>query len=154
MKVLGVKNSVGEIRYAILTMDANSNIGFENASTENKITYPKGLKDEDERLRWIKNEIERIFSNHEPFDAIAIKQGENIPKRSYGNLKPSIFLDCLFSVCAVERHIPLYSWYYNQIGTNSKSVLALAESLVGRSSVNWNTQIADAIVVAHKAITI
>lgn len=154
MKILGVKNTASEIRYAILEMDTNADITFANANSENKVSFPKGLESEEEKLRWIKNEIERIFSNNEPLDAVAIKQGENFPKRSYGNLKFSIFHDCLFSVCAVEKHIPLYSWYYNQIGTNSKSVLDLAESLVGRSSVNWNTRIADAIVVAHKAMKI
>lgn len=154
MKILGVRNSPSEIRYAILEMDSSSNVTFLNSDSENRIKFPNGFESEEDKLRWIKNEIERIFTNHNSFDAVAIKQSENMPKRSYGSIKQTAFLDCLFSVSAVERHIPLFSWYYNQIGVNSKTVLDTAETLVGKSSTHWNTQIADAIVVAHKAMNL
>jgi hypothetical protein len=150
MKILGIRNSPTKIRFCILEGDA-SNIDFINQNDENRIEMPKSLKTEAEIYEWVKSEFKRIFDKYGPFDHMVIKQNENVPTR-YSKVRPVMFLDCLATMAAIEKNTPFSSLIYTSIGTNSKEVTKFAEDNATKTTINWDSQMADAVAVAIKII--
>lgn len=148
MKILGIRNSPTKIRFCILDGNKSSFV-FINNKSENKIELPKSLKAEFETYQWLKSEFNRLFDKYGPFDSLAIKQNENVPTR-YSSIRPVMFMDCIASLVAIENNTPFSSYTYTSLGTNSKGVIAFADDKVTKSSVNWDSQIADAIAAAIK----
>jgi hypothetical protein len=148
MKVLGIRNYYDGVRFCILEGEA-SNISCLNLNKENRILFPKGIHEND-LLIWYKDEIDRLFDIYGIFDRVAIKHNENTRSDSYSSLRKILFLDCIVTLEAVERKIPINSYAYNQIGVNSKNVLEKAESLVGKAQKYWDIRMADAIIVGFK----
>ncbi|MDD4819280.1 MAG: hypothetical protein PHD21_00360 [Flavobacteriales bacterium] len=147
MKILGIRNYSDGIRYAIIEKD-DSGYKCLNLSNENRITKPKSCEGND-IYTWFRKEIERIIDNNKGFDGIAIKQNENTPS-NYSKLKQVMFFDCITTMVASDKNIPISSFVYTNLRTSSKNVEQLAESNVGKTSKHWDTKIADAIVAAIK----
>lgn len=148
MKILGIRNTPTKIRFCILEGD-KLNFVFTNCNDENKIDLPKSLKTEFEIFQWVKSEYERIFDKYGPFDHLAIKQNENVPTR-YSSVKPVMFMDCIASIVSIENNTPFSSHLYISIGTKSKEVVSFVEAKVSKTSVNWDSQIADALAASIK----
>lgn len=148
MKILGIRNSPTKIRFCIL--DGNkTTFTFVNNNSENKIDLPKSLKTEFETYQWVKSEFNRLFDKYGPFDHLAIKQNENVPTR-YSSVKPVMFMDCIATLVAIQNNTSFSSHIYTSLGTKSKEVILFVENKVSKTSVNWDSQIADAIAVAIK----
>ncbi len=147
MKILGIRNYSDGIRYAIIVKDDK---GFRclNLDKENRITKPKSCEG-NEIYAWFKKEIERIIDTNKGFDGIAIKQNENTPS-NYSKLRQVMFFDCITTMVASDKNIPVSSFVYTNLRTSSKNVEQLAESNVGKTSKHWDTKMADAIVAAIK----
>lgn len=150
MKVLGIRNYSDGCRYCILEVNSN-NIQCTNLNSENRILVPKGYED-NQLVIWYQDEIDRILDTNSDITRVAIKHNENTRADSYSTLKRVMFMDCIATLEATKKNIPVNSYIYNQICVNSKNVLEKAESLVGRSSKCWDSKFADAIMVAYKEI--
>ena len=61
MSVLGLRASAQEIRFALLEKSENGDILFLNKETENRLKYPITLGKIEEKLYWVKSEIDRIL---------------------------------------------------------------------------------------------
>lgn len=148
MKILGIRNTPSKIRFCILEGD-KLNFVFTNCNDENKIDLPKSLKTEFEIFQWVKSEYERLFDKYGPFDYLAIKQNENVPTR-YSSVKPVMFMDCIASIVSIANNTPFSSHLYTSLGTKSKEVVSFVEAKVSKTSVNWDSQIADALAASIK----
>ncbi len=64
--------------------------------------------------------------------------------------RESAYYDAAVLLAAGRWGIPVDTFFHNQIGTNSREVKAYAEAKVGRTTMYWNEQMADAVAVAFK----
>ena len=152
MKVLGLRASTQEIRYAILEKDAqNSKITFVNQHSENRLKYPQIYTKLADRLLWVKDEIDRILRNHTDIRKIIVKTNEFVGSENKSKRETS-YVDAIFLLCAAEHGIPIERKLYSQIGASSKKAQESSESLVGRTASQWNKTIADAILAANWGI--
>jgi len=146
MKVLGVRCSTKEIRYAILEKKGN-NIVFINKDSENRLIFPQNIQEIEEKLKWCKTEINRILRQNEGISYVVIKvneytRGENLAKRE------GAYMDGVVMLTTHEHNIAVSKKLYNQIEANSSNILKLAESINGRTDKYWNKGMADAIQCA------
>ena len=149
-KILGIRTSPTEIRYALLETSAGGHIDFINCSSESKLQYPATHTTAESKLHWLKSEIDRIFRQSPGVTQVIIKtnefsRAENKAKRE------SAYADAICILSAAEHNIPVICKLYTQIGTTSKDVKLKAESMVGRTEKYWDTKIADAIMAAYSA---
>lgn len=150
MKVLGIRSQRDGFRYCILEKN-DDEVKCLNLNEENKIVKPKGY-DGPIYYLWIFNEVVRLFDMSGDIDAVAIKQNENV-QSCYSKLKNIMFLDCIVTIVAEKRDIPVSSFVYNQLGTNGNEVKDKAERIVnGTTKKYWDNRMADAIVAADRLL--
>ncbi len=151
MKVLGIRNYSEGFRYCILD-NSSGEVKCLNLDIENKITLPKG-QDDNHLLIWYQDEIDRILDSNEDIERVAIKHNENM-RDCYSKLKKVMFMDCISTLEAIRKNIPVNSYVYNNLRINSKNVLDKAEAIVGKSQKYWDAKFADAIMAAIKEFEI
>lgn len=152
-RVLGIRNYSEGFRYCILEKN-ETGVLFINKDSENKILKPKGGEVKALYL-WYQKEIKRILDTNKGIEGLAIKQNENNVQTCYSKIKDVMFFDCIATMSAYEKNVNVFSYVYNQLGTNSKEVMSLAESIVnGKTDKYWDEKIADAIVAANKLFSI
>ena len=146
MKVLGIRCSTKEIRYAILEKQGDD-IVFTNKDSENRLIFPVSIQEIEKKLKWCRTEISRIVRQNGDIDCVVIKvnefsRGENLSKRE------GAYMDGVVMLTIHEHNIPVLKKLYNQIGANSSNILKLAENIDGRTNKYWSKSIADAIQCA------
>lgn len=144
MKVLGIRASAQELRYAILDKNSDGDIIFVNKDSEHCLRYPATVQNIENKLYWVKQEFDRIFRQHSPINKIVIKMNEYAVTENAAKRETS-YLDAIILLLAVERNIQVQRKLYSQIGTTSKKTKEDAESRVGITEKYWNTTMADAI---------
>lgn len=148
MSVLGLRASSQEIRYAILEKDEYNNIVFMNQTGEHKLKYPSNIDLVEEKLNWIKVEIDRVLRQNPSIEKIAIKTNEYAGAESVSK-RETTYVDAIFLLCAAEHQLPVSRKLNSQISSNSTHAKEYAESRVGKTDKYWNSTIADAILVAY-----
>ena len=146
MKVIGVRASAQEIRYAILESDTNGNIIFVNKDAENRIKYPALICEIEDKLQWVKSEIDRILRINPTVQRVYIKTNEYA--RETAASRETTYLDAVFLLSAREHNLPVKRKLNNQIASTSNKAKEYAENRVGRTDKYWNNTMADAILVA------
>ena len=143
MKHMGIRVSSSEIRYAILSKNADDSIVFENLNNEHRLKYPTHCTTVEAKLLWAKQELERIFRQNPEIEQVVLKTSE------FGSetkaKRDTTYIDAVVLLVCAEKNIGVVTKLYNQIGTTSKQTLYHAESRVGRTGKYWNTTMADAI---------
>lgn len=147
MKVMGIRSSSTEIRYAILEKNNGSDIIFQNRDYENKLVFPAGIEDLQVKLKWVKEEFDRIFRKNNDIEKIILKMNEYAGTEN-GAKRETTYTDAIILLVAAEYNIPIERKLYSQIGATSKQVKDRAESIVGRTDKYWNDKMADAIQCA------
>lgn len=150
MTVLGLRASTKEIRYVLLDKDDSGNIIFVNRSEENRIKYPANIDQVEEKLEWVKSEIDRILRINSSIERIIIKTNEY--GRETSATRETTYIDAMFMLAAKEKGIPVVRKLNSQIGSTSAKARELAETSVGRTEKYWNNTIADAVLVAYWGI--
>lgn len=146
MKVLGVRCSTREIRYAILEKQGD-NIVFLNKDSENRLIFPVNIQEIEKKLKWCRAEINRILRQNKDIVHGVIKvnefgRSENSAKRE------GTYIDGVVILTIHEHNISVSKKLYKQIGANGTNVLKLAESIDGRTEKYWHKSMADAIQCA------
>jgi len=147
MKVLGLRASSSEIRYAILEKTSNE-IQFVNQASENKMVYPAYVNNIELRLKWTQDEMNRVIRQNPNIDKIIIKTNEYAGSET-STKRETIYIDAIFLLVAAENNIQVVRKLYSQIGAISKDVKEKAEARVGRTDKYWNSAMADAIACAY-----
>ena len=147
MSIVGLRASAQEIIYAILDNDANGNVVFVNKDLENRIKYPATIDRVEEKLHWVKSEIDRILRVNPTIEKVYIKTNE------YGTetaaKRETTYIDSIFLLSAKEHNIPVEKKLNSQIASTASKAKEYAESRVGRTDKYWNNTMADAILVAY-----
>lgn len=146
MKVLGLRASTTEIRYAILEKTSDEII-FTNQNTEHRMVYPANLDSIESKLKWLYDEINRVIRQNPDIDKIIIKTNEYTNET--GAKRETIYTDAIILLIAFENNIPVVRKLYSQIGATSRDVKERAEARVGRTDRYWNNTMADAIACAY-----
>lgn len=147
MSIIGLRASAQEIRYAILNTDDSGNVVFANKDSENRIKYPATIEKVEDKLQWVKSEIDRILRVNPAIERVYIKTNE------YGTetaaKRETTYIDSIFLLSAKEHNIPVEKKLNSQIASTASKAKEYAESRVGRTDKYWNNTMADAILVAY-----
>jgi len=145
---LGVRNSPNEVRYVLLENHGDGTTCFMNHAGENRLQYPASLTETKDRLKWLKDELDRIFRQTPGIRQVVIKTNEftgseTKPKRE------SAYADAICILVAAEHSVPVSCKLYTQMGSTSGEAKNHAENRVGRTAKHWDTRIADAALAAY-----
>lgn len=149
--VLGLRASSQEIRYAILEKDSSGGIIFVNRTNENRLKYPAHIATIEDKLNWVKSEIDRILRQNTAIDKIAIKVNEYAGTENAAK-RETTYVDSIFLLCAAEHGLPVSRRLYSQLCSSATRSREHAEIRVGKTDHYWNNTMADAILVAYKEI--
>lgn len=150
-KILGIRTSPSEVRYAILDISADGDVIFVNAASENKLQYPATHATTPEKLRWLKGEMDRIFRQIPGIDQMVLKTNEFAGTENKSK-RESAYADAICLLVASEHQIPAICKLYTQIGSTSQEAMRHAELRVGRTVRYWDKKIADAVLAAFSAM--
>lgn len=143
MKMIGIRASAQEVRYAILEKNEKGQISFVNQNGEHCLRFPSTIEEIGDKLLWVKREFERVFRQNPDISVAIIKTnefaGESNAKRE------TSYMDAILLLTCTELGIPAYKRLYSQIGTSSNKTKEHAEDRVGKTDKYWNNTIADAI---------
>lgn len=148
MIILGVRASAQEIRYAVLEKESSGNIVFHNQTRENRLKYPANMEKVEEKVRWAKEEFDRIMRQIPNISKIVLKMNEYAGTEN-GAKRETTYVDAVILLCAAEHGIPIDRKLNSQIGSTSTTARELAERHVGKTSQYWNNTMADAILAAY-----
>lgn len=146
--VLGLRASSVEVRYAILEKDLTGNITFVNQASENRLKYPTNIDNVEEKLNWIKTEIDRILRQNTAIDKIVVKMNEYAGTENAAK-RETTYVDAIFLLCAAEHSLPVVRKLNSQIGSSASHARQYAENRVGKTNQYWNNTMADAILAAY-----
>lgn len=147
MKVLGVRASAQEIRYAILEKNEAGEIVFLNQSSEHRLKYPATALTISEKLLWVKGEFDRILRQVQGIDRIIIKTNEYAGTETSAKRETS-FVDAICLLSAAEHNIDAERKLNSQIGSSASKAKEYAEQRIGKTEHYWNSTMADAILAA------
>ena len=151
MSIMGLRASAQEIRFAILERSLDGTIIFVNKDEENRLKYPATIENIEDRLYWVKSEVDRILRINPKITKILIKTNEfsgteNAAKRE------TTYMDAMFLLSAKENGISVEKKLNSQIASSSAKAKEYAEKRVGKTDKYWNNTMADAILVAYRGI--
>lgn len=151
MSILGLRASAQEIRFAILEKNQDGSIIFKNRDGENRLKYPASIDTIDEKIMWVKSEVDRILRKNPEITKILIKINEfngteNTAKRE------TTYMDAIFLLCSKEHNIPVERKLNSQIASSSAKAKEIAEQRVGKTDKYRNNAMAEAILVAYRGI--
>jgi hypothetical protein len=147
MKVLGVRASAQEIRYAILEKNNEGEILFLNQNGEHRLKYPATAVNISEKLLWVKSEFDRILRQVNDIDRIVVKINEYAGTETSAKRETS-FVDAICLLSAAEHNIEVERKLNSQIGSSAVKAKEYAEQRIGKTEHYWNNTIADAILAA------
>ena len=147
MAIIGIRASSQEIRYAILDKNENGEIVFINQNTENRLKYPANVDAVEDKLHWVKSEVDRILRQNEGIEKIILKMNEYAGTEN-SSKRETTYVDAVLLLCAIENGIQIERRLNSQISSTAVKAKELAETRVGRTENYWNNTIADAILAA------
>ena len=128
-------------------MDVDTNVLFANKDSENRIKYPANIDRIEDKLYWVKSEIDRILRVNQGIEKVYIKTNE------YGTetaaKRETTYIDSIFLLSAKEHNIPVEKKLNSQISSTASKAKEYAENRVGRTDKYWDNTMADAILVAY-----
>lgn len=146
MKVLGLRCSKTEIRYAIIESQ-NGGLVFENKDGETKLKFPTSITVIEDKLVWFESEIERILRQNADISVMAVKVNEFAGTETWAK-REGAYLDATAILSGKKNNINVYKKIYSQMKVKSSNVQNKAEKMVGRTNKYWDKKIADAICCA------
>lgn len=148
MSILGLRASAQEIRYAILQKNTDDTITFVNQEGENRLKYPMNIESIEEKLNWVKTEIDRILRQNATIDKIVIKTNEYTGTENAAK-RETTYVDAIFLLCAYEHGLSITRKLNSQIASTASHSKEYAEQRVGKTNQHWNNSMADAILAAY-----
>ena len=147
MKILGIRTSTQEIRYAILDFQQDGSVKLLNDASENRLKFPASHDIIEKKLWWFYQELERIVRQNQPIEKIMIKPSEYGGRDSIASRTAS-YIEGVVYTYAGKVGIPIEAKAYRAMKTCRVKVKIFAESNVSQTTINWNVQMADAVAVA------
>jgi len=150
MQILGIRTSVKCVRYAVLEW-TDGEVCLVNAAKESKLLFPAAIDDIGAKIKWLHEEMKRIFLEYPEVGQVAIKMNqfgtEKMANRYSTQLDGSLILSTEMN--GKKSNTLLYANI--EKGMGSKKIKGFSEQNVGKTSQYWDNQIADAIAAAWTA---
>lgn len=146
MKVLGFRADPSHPRYAIVQNNGGT-FTLDNASGENRLTYPANVSTPSEKVTWLYREIERVFRDNAGIARVVIKTNEYTQSDTKAK-RESAYAEAMLLLYCAQHQIPVESKIYTSLRTKSGDVKVHAEARVGRTTKYWDAKMADAVVAA------
>ncbi len=153
VKVLGIKNSTKETRFAILEQHGDE-VTMLNIE-DNRLKFPANNETIEDDIRWLDSEINALIDKHSDVSKIVIKIPEFLKRKGKGETKSHREIshkDGAIINISIKRGINVETKLYERLKTNSKEVKDVAQQIINGQTKSWNPQIADAIVAANSII--
>lgn len=151
MKVLGIRASAKEVRYALIEKSETGEVKFLNQNAEHRLIFPASMEDISQKLLWIKGEIDRILRQSSDIDKIIIKMNEYAGTEN-GAKRETTYVDAACLLSAAENNIIVERKLNSQIGSTSSKAKEYAEQRVGKTEHYWNNAMAEAILAAFMEV--
>ena len=122
-----------------------------NRASESKLQYPASHTTTDDKLKWLKGELDRTFRQSTDISQVVIKTNEFSGSENKSK-RESTYAEAVCILAASEQNVPVSCKLYSQIGSTSTDARRHAEDRVGRTDKYWNNKIADAVLAAYRAL--
>lgn len=152
MKVIGIKVSANEIRYAVVELKTDGSILWlnpDNDSTENRILFPKDATERPAKVAFVRDEFDRVFRQSHP-DAIVLKLTESNKGKFVSWALDLASYEAAIMIAAEQHHVPVHERRYQTLKLNSDSVEGYVLGHVSKSPKLWTQPMIDAVAVALK----
>lgn len=149
MQILGIKTTPSVIRYAVVEWDGTT-ATLVNASTENRLRFPANYDRIEQKLKWLQDEFQGILRQYPGIERIAIKTNEYAPRRESGSSREAAYYDAIALLTAGSSALPVEHYLFASLGTNRAGAMAKAEADVHKTAVNWDENMAAAVLAAYK----
>ncbi|MBI3727326.1 MAG: hypothetical protein HY254_03215 [Burkholderiales bacterium] len=146
MKILGIRTAPQQIRFAIVEFDG-VDCQLLNKNSENALKKPAAITTNEAHIKWVKDELSRIFRQNPDVSKVALKVSEFAGSKNASS-RLGDYLDAMVLLTAIEAEKPIVTKLYNQMATKRSEVKEHSENRVGRTNTNWDHQMADAVAVA------
>jgi hypothetical protein len=149
-RVLGFRADPTAPRYAIVQSDGGI-FTLVNATSESRLIYPATLSTPAQKMAWLYRELERVFRDHTGIGSVVIKTNEYTQSDTKAK-RESAYAEAMPLLYCEQKRIPVETKIYASLSTRSADVMAHAEARVGRTSMYWDTKMADAVVAAWSGV--
>ena len=146
----GIRSRSG-IRYAILCRNGVGHLEFCNATSENRLIYPASLPSTSAKLKWLKDEMDRIFRQNDAIKIMVIKTNEFVGSETKSK-RENTYADAMCILSAEEHGVEVCCKSYTQLLSSSANTRADAEQRVGRTQTLWDKMMADAVLAAYSGL--
>lgn len=148
MKVMGVKVSTNEVRFAVVSDESGSDFQFLNPD-DSKIAFPKSDKTRFDRAEYLFGEFKQLVSKYSP-DSVTIKLFEpNSPSfRMYATSIATF--ETAVALAAKAEHVAVTERYYASLKLSSKTAEDFVLKNILKQGVGWNSHLVDSLAVALK----
>lgn len=155
MKVMGVRVTGRNIRYAVLSTDAQGDISWDNLGDEHKWLMPAAATSKQRKFDEAYKEFSRLLNKYQP-EIVVLKIAEAFPATARATPE-RIGIEAVISLAAEQAHIPVTEKRYQQLRQgsgqmNGTLVENYALAHVRRPTAGWDKDLADALAVALKEL--
>ena len=150
MKVMGIKVSTKDVRYAVLLDDQNLGVSFLNKAA-NKVVFPKEYKNRFDRAQYLLTEFTRLIQENAP-DRIVVKLFEPSSPGFRKFAVPLASFETAIALAAMVEHVSVAERYFANIKLNSKTVEGYVTTHIAKQGIGWDSHIVDALAVALKEL--
>lgn len=152
MAVLGTKVNSSFLWYAIAENE-HSTVKIRNLHSEFRIAFPKMKSAMHEKAAWLFEEVKRILEANPDIKSVAIKENEFLlPRKEDTTKRFSSNLDGVIMAAAALRGLVVVKKLNKSMNVNSAKLLNAAETISGKTKVNWGKEIAEAILAASSEL--
>ncbi len=140
MTALGFRSDPTAPRFAVVS-EVDGVFTLLNAADDNKLPVPAAIGDNDDaaRLRWLFNEMNRIFDAYQGITTVVIKQNEFTQNDTKAKRR-SAHMDAAVLLACAMRGIPVVLKNYTSMPTTSAMTKEHAEARVGARSAIGTTR--------------
>ena len=148
MMVLGFRSDPNFPRFAIVSVDGENFI-LENAASDNRLAIPASISADDEahRIKWLFQEIERIFINYPKISKVVIKSNE-YARNETKSMRRSAFQDAVVMLYCAQEGVLVERRTYRSMPPTNSDAKRHAEERVDKTKKYWNPKMADAVNAA------
>lgn len=148
---LGIRSFSTGVRYAILCRNSAGNPEFCNATSENRLIYPASLSSASAKLKWLKDEMDRIFRQNDNIRITVVKTNEFVGLETKSK-RENTYADAICILSAEEHAVEVCCKSYTQLLSSSVNAKADAEQRAGRTQTLWDKTMADAVLAAYSGL--
>ncbi len=147
VQILGVRTGSKFIQYAVLEFD-DENCKFINKSSEHKLILPTNLANIEDKIKWVYDEFEGIYTKYPQISRVNLKVNEYVNDTKANRL--SSYFDAIIMLTAKKHNKETSQYIYANFKCSIKAnnVKEFAESNIGKSDKYWDKKMADALVAA------